>query len=328
MHGFAAIKGNLVWEQCPSSPLLEREVRVRIRASAVNRADILQLEGLYAPPPGESEILGLEMSGEIIDTGSAVQTLAKGDRVCALLGSGGYANHCTLDERRCIKIPTHLSFVEAAAIPESFFTAMVNVPQLKAGSTVLVRAAASGVGVALLQYSRAKLSALSEEASPSPSKSKVVGLVSSHDKVIKLQALFPDCKIFDSEEAIIEAVGLHSVDTIFNLVGGKTFVSDVRFAAFGGHIILLATLAGRTSELDIGQVLKKNLTITGSTLRTRSQEEKIALTERFKNEVLPLFENKSLHPVIDRIFALPDARQAIRYVEQRKNVGKVVLRVP
>jgi len=320
MRGLVAVKGNLIWEQGGSEPLREAQVQVKIHATAVNRADILQLAGLYPPPAGESEILGLEMAGEVIEIGPRVTTLKKGSRVCALLGSGGYASHCTIDERRCIPIPHDFSYEQAAAIPESFITALANLPQfpdqLSDNANVLVRAAASGVGVAFLQL------ALSRSIH-----SNVYGLVGSEEKASKLQNLFPKTKIFYSEDSLIESTGNDYFTSIINLVGGKTVTNDIRLAAPTGTITLLATLAGRTADLDISQVLKKRLTITGSTLRARSVEEKIALTTRFTKELLPLFEKKVLIPVIDKIFPLLEADKAIKYVEQRKNVGKVILKV-
>jgi len=300
----------LVWGEAPDPVPLPGEVVVRVRATAVNRADLLQSQGKYPPPPGASEILGLEAAGEVEGTG---------ERVFFLLAGGGYAEKVAVPGSMLMPIPRRLSFAEAAAIPEAWFTAYLNLFQeggLKAGERVLVHAAASGVGTAAIQ--------LAKRAGAS-----VVATARSAEKCGALLALGADLAVDTSRQEFLSLIeqtfGKESVDLVLDSVGGPLLAPNLRALRRGGRVVLIATMAGRSAEIDLRIVLANRLRIIGSTLRSRPLEEKTALTAAFVRDVLPGLVDGSLLPVVDRSYPLHEAAEAHRRMAANQNVGKIVL---
>jgi tumor protein p53-inducible protein 3 len=300
----------LVWGEAPDPVPGLGEVVVRVRATAVNRADLLQAQGKYPPPPGASEILGLEAAGEVEGTG---------ERVFFLLAGGGYAEKVAVPRSMLMPIPRSLSFAEAAAIPEAWFTAYLNLFQeggLKAAERVLVHAAASGVGTAAIQ--------LAKRAGAS-----VVATARSAKKCVALVALGADLAVDTSREEFLSRIeqtfGKESVDLVLDPVGGPLFAPNLKALRRGGRVVLIASMAGPSAEIDLRIVLAKRLRIIGSTLRSRPVAEKIDLTAAFVRDVLPGFVDGSLVPVVDRSFPLSAAAEAHRRMAGNENVGKIVL---
>ena len=302
----------LVFGEAPEPALRDGEVLVRVRATAVNRADLLQAAGKYPPPAGESEILGLEAAGVVEGTD---------ERVCFLLPGGGYAGKVAVPRGMLMPMPGDLSFEEAAAIPEAWFTAYLNLFRegaLAAGEVVLVHAAASGVGTAAIQ--------LAKDAGAS-----VVATIRSAAKAEALAALGADLVVEtttrDFAEAVEERFGKSSVGLVLDPVGGANLARNVRVMARCGRLVLIATMGGGSAELDLRAVLTKRLRLVGSTLRARALAEKIDLTSAFVRDVLPGFADGRFRPLVDSVFPLERAAEAHRRMAQNANVGKIVLTV-
>lgn len=302
----------LVFGEVPEPALRDGEVLVRVRATAVNRADLLQAAGKYPPPAGESEILGLEAAGVVEGTD---------ERVCFLLPGGGYAEKVAVPRGMLMPMPADLSFEEAAAIPEAWFTAHLNLFRegaLAAGEVVLVHAAASGVGTAAIQLAR--------DAGAS-----VVATVRSAAKAEALAALGADLVVDttarDFAEAVEERFGKSSVGLVLDPVGGVNLARNVRVMARCGRLVLIATMGGGSAELDLRAVLTKRLRLVGSTLRSRALAEKTDLTSAFVRDVLPGFADGRFRPLVDSVFPLDRAAEAHRRMAENANVGKIVLTV-
>ncbi len=302
----------LVFAEAPEPALRDGEVLVRVRATAVNRADLLQAAGKYPPPAGESEILGLEAAGIVEGTD---------ERVCFLLPGGGYAEKVAVPRGMLMRIPGDLTFEQAAAIPEAWLTAYLNLFRegaLAAGEVVLVHAAASGVGTAAIQ--------LAKDAGAS-----VVATVRSAEKAGPLATLGADLVVDttarDFAEAIEERFGKSSVGLVLDPVGGATLAGNVRVMTRCGRLVLIATMGGATAELDLRAVLSKRLRIVGSTLRARALAEKTDLTAAFVRDILPGFAEGRFRPLVDSVFPLEKAAEAHRRMAANLNVGKIVLTV-
>jgi len=300
----------LVFGEAPEPVPREGEVLVRVRATAVNRADLLQAAGKYPPPPGESEILGLEAAGVVEGTE---------ERVCFLLPGGGYAERVSVPRTMLMRIPPGLSFESAAAIPEAWFTAYLNLFRegaLAAGEVVLVHAAASGVGTAAIQ--------LAKDAGAS-----VVATVRSAAKAAALAELGADLVVDttarDFAEAVEERYGRNAVGLVLDPVGGATLAGNVRVLSRCGRLVLIATMGGGAAELDLRAVLTKRLRLVGSTLRARAIAEKADLTAAFVRDVLPGFADGRFRPLVDAVFPLARAADAHRRMAANANVGKIVL---
>ena len=313
--------GVLAPGQLPDPVPRAGEVLIGVHATAVNRADIMQRRGLYPPPPGASEILGLEAVGEVVEVAPGTDTdLQPGDRVMCLVGGGGYAELLTAPASNCIRIPAGMSWTDAAAIPEVFITAfqgLVRLGGLQAGDVALVHSIASGVGTAAAQVCRAV-------------GARCIGTSRSAERA---QAGAP----WGAEGIGVGAEGFaarvlamtdgHGADVILDLVGAKYLHDNVACLAREGRIVLTGMVGGRTGELDMGALLARQGTIVGSTLRGRSAEEKAVIMSEFAEWAMPLFVDGTLQPVIDRVMALDDAAAAHRQVEDDAAVGKVVLLV-
>jgi tumor protein p53-inducible protein 3 len=310
---------NLALRDVPDPLVGENQILVDIRATALNRADLLQRRGVYPPPKGESEILGLECAGVVAETGPGVSAVKRGDRVMALLAGGGYAEKVVIHERMAIPIPEGLSFEEAAAIPEAFLTAreaLFTLGQLAPGAHVLVHAAAGGVGSAGVQLARehgAKVIATAGD----PGKLEHVAKLGAHTLVnYKTQDFVAEAK---------RATGGAGVDVVLDFIGGAYWEKHAQCLAIGGRCVVIGLLGGTTAEVNLGLLLMKRHQILGLVMRSQPLNNKIAITARFIRESLPLFSERRLVPVIDQVFPLAEATAAHERMEQNKNVGKIVL---
>jgi NADPH2:quinone reductase len=296
------------------------EVRVRVRATAINRADLLQRMGHYpAPPDAPADIPGMEFAGEIDALGPGALDLKVGDRVFGLCGGGSYAEALVSHQRMVVKMPPHLSFTEAAAVPEAFITAwdaMVTQAGLAAGETVLIHAAGSGVGTAAVQIARA-IGARSVGTARSAAKLEPARPLGLDHAVIAEGGRFA--------AAVTEATG--PVDVVLELVGGGYLAEDLLCVKPLARIALVGLLAGARAELDLAAILRRRLRLFGTVLRARPLEEKIAATQAFARHVVPLLERRALAPVVGRVFPLASAAEAHAYVASNEGFGKVVLEV-
>ena len=298
------------------------EVRVRVRATAVNRADLLQRMGVYPAPPGSpSDIPGLEYAGEIDALGDGVTGLAIGDRVFGLVGGGAYAEHLVTHAATVARMPASLSFTDAAAVPEAFLTAydaMVVQARLSAGETVLVSAVGSGVGTAAVQIARA-IGARS------------IGTARSADKLEKARALGMDEGVeaksgaFASE--VLRLTGGRGVEVVLELVGGKYVEEDLGCLAQRGRLVLVGLLAGMRADVDLGLVLRKRLEVRGTVMRARPLEEKIAAAQILDRQLAPLFARGALKPIVHRVLPLAEAAEAHAQMAASDLFGKIVLRL-
>jgi len=306
----------------PSPSPSRGEVRVRVRATAVNRADLLQRMGAYPAPPGApKDIPGLEYAGEVDALGEDVTELAVGDRVFGLVGGGAYAEQVVVHAREAVRMPTVLSFAEAAAIPEAFITAydaMVTRGRLASGESVLVSAVGSGVGTAAVQLVRA-LGARS------------LGTARTEDKLARARALGLDegivVKGASFADAVRERTNGEGVDLVLELVGGPYVAEDLACVRTKGRIVLVGLMAGAQAELNLGMLLRKRAELSGTVLRARPIEEKIAAARAFERHVVPLFAGGKLTPVVDRTLPLAEAGRAHEVVAANETFGKVVLSI-
>lgn len=311
----------LEWREVPDVEFGDQEVLVDVRATAVNRADLLQARGLYPPPPGESSILGLEMSGVVAETGASVQDWKPGDRVCALLAGGGYAERVPVHQDMLIRIPASWSFNDGAAIPEVWLTAFVNLfleGELKAGETVLIHAGASGVGTAAIQLAR-------------ENGSVVFSTAGTDEKVARCKALGAaaiNYKKTDYGEEVTIRIGAPGVDLILDPVGGPYLERNLALLKEHGRLVIIGALGGPSAVADLGAVLSRSIRIIGSRLRPRALSEKIEITRAFIERFWPDMVEGRLVPVIDRVFSVEEAEEAHRYVQENRNIGKVILEIP
>lgn len=296
------------------------EVRVRVRATAINRADLLQRAGGYPAPFGDpADIPGLELSGEVEAVGPFVERLKVGDRVFGLVGGGAYAEYITAHERTLAIVPDGITLDDAAAIPEAFITAYDAIRQgeLRGGEALLVHAVGSGVGTAAAQLGRA-LGAF------------VIGTARTADKLERAKKLGMDHGIAVTDGTFateVNRVVPGGAAVTLELVGGAYLNEDLKATRPKGTIVLIGLLAGARAELELGLVLRKRLQVRGTVLRARPLEEKIAAMRTFETEVVPLLARGKVAPVIDRVMKLEDAAEAHRYVATNAGFGKVVLSV-
>lgn len=298
-----------------------KEVLVSVKASALNRADLLQRKGFYPAPKGFPErILGLEFAGEVAEIGESVKDFNVGDRVFGITAGGAQAEFLLSDESLLAAIPANLSFVEAAAIPEAFITAhdaIFTNGNLREGETLLIHAVGSGVGLAALQLAKAK-------------NIKVFGTSRTSDKLAQCKKFGLDEAILSGEETnfaeiIKEKNDGKGVDVILDLVGAANFQENLESLNLKGRIILVGTTSGAKAELNFSQVMSKRLKIIGTVLRSRPTTEKAEATRKFAAEVVPLFVGGTLKPNIDKIFKIDEIRQAHEYLESNASFGKVIL---
>jgi len=311
----------LTWEEVPDITRGPEEVLVDIKATAVNRADLLQAMGAYPPPAGESEIIGLEMAGVIAAVGDAAEGWKIGDRVLALLPGGGYAQQVAVHPQMLIRLPDSWSFADGAAIPEAWLTAFSNLfleGDLKPGERVMIHAGASGVGTAGIQMAR------SAEAD-------VIITAGSQAKLEACRelgaSLAVNYKTQDFFEAVMDATDSQGVDLILDPVGAAYLSRNLNLLRINGRLVNIGLLSGSTAELNLGAVLGKSLRIIGTRLRARPLAQKIIITQKFKERFWPLLEAGRIKPVIDKVFPIADAQAAHAYVRENRNIGKVILEV-
>lgn len=298
------------------------EVRVRVRATAVNRADLLQRAGAYPAPPGAPpDIPGLEHAGEVDAIGEGVSDLAVGDRVFGLCGGGGYAEALVVHARELARIPGGMTFTEAAAIPEAFVTAwdaLVVQAGLCAGERVLIHAAGSGVGTAAIQVARAV-------------GARVVGTARTRDKLDRARPFGLDEAVLVEDDAfataVLGATGGQGADVVLELVGGAYLAEDLLCVAPRARIVLVGLLAGARAELDLRTLLHRRVRLMGTVMRARPLEEKIAAAQQLARHLAPLFDRRTLVPVVDRVMPLARAAEAHALVASNRTFGKVVLEV-
>jgi NADPH2:quinone reductase len=297
------------------------QIRVRIRASALNRADILQRRGNYPAPAGSPEdIAGIEYAGEVDSLGKGATMWTIGDRVMGIVGGGGHAEYVCVHEREAMRVPRSMSAEDAAAIPEAFLTAydaLFNRLHVRLGETVLIHAVASGVGTAALQI------ALVAGA-------RTVGTSRSAEKLDRAKQLgleiAIDASLGDWAAGVEAAIGPEQVQAVIDLVGGGYLEGNLRVAASRGRIVIVGLTAGAIAPFNMGVLLRKRLTIVGTTLRARPLEEKIAVAREFDQFAVPLFEAGRLKPVVDRVFPFDQISAAHELMESNQTFGKVVLR--
>lgn len=296
------------------------EVLIRVYASGVNRPDVVQRLGLYPAPPGASDLPGLEVAGEIVGLGEDVRQFKVGDKVCALLPGGGYAQFATADAGSCLLVPGDLSFEEAAAIPETFFTVWHNVFErgaLAAGETLLVHGGSSGIGTAAIQA--AKLMG-----------TKVVTTAGSTEKCEACLKLGADVAINYRTQDFVEVVrGLPSkgVDVVLDMVGGDYLGRNLKCLKPDGRLVIIAFLNGAKGEADLSAVMMKRLTITGSTLRARDLGFKANVAKAVQTALWPAFAKRQIAPLIHTVLPLAKAAEAHRLMESSAHIGKIVLKI-
>lgn len=301
------------------------ELLIRVRASGVNRPDVLQRLGHYAPPPGSSDIPGLEVAG-VVESGDAAALaeagIRVGDRVCALLAGGGYAQWCVAPVVQCLPVPEGLSDVQAASLPETFFTVWSNVfdrGRLQAGESLLVQGGSSGIGVAAIQLARAF-------------GATVIATAGSQEKCAACLALGAqhaiDYKTQDFVAEIKRITAGRGVDVVLDMVAGDYVAREVECLAEDGRLVIIAVQGGVKSSLNAGLVLRRRLTITGSTLRPRAVPFKGAIARALRERVWPLLAAGTLRPVVHSQFAAADASQAHALMESNRHIGKIVLTWP
>jgi NADPH2:quinone reductase len=297
------------------------ELLIRVEAAGVNRPDVMQRLGKYPPPPGASDIPGLEIAGTIVSAGADARRWNVDDRICALVPGGGYAEYCVAPAVQCLPIPGGLDAVAAAAIPETFFTVWTNVferGRLAAGERLLVHGGASGIGTTAIQLARA-FGAI------------VFATAGSDDKCAACRALGAAIAINYRTQDFVEMVRTETsaagVNVILDIVGGEYFARNIECLAMNGRLVQIGLMGGAKTELNLTAVLQRRLTITGSTLRARSVAEKGALAREVETHVWPLLAAGRVAPVIDRVFPLDQAAEAHRRLESGEHVGKIVLSV-
>lgn len=298
------------------------QVLVRVRATALNRADTLQRQGQYPPPPGESDVLGLELAGEVEAVGSAVTTIAVGERVFGLVGGGGYAEKAVIDARMAMPIPEGWSFAQAAAVPEVYFTAQETIftlAGLQRDETILIHAGASGVGTAGIQMARETGATVLVTAGSAEKIQRCVELGATAGCNYKEQ---------DFAEWVQHTTNGKGVDVIEDFIGAAYWDKNLKSLTLGGRLVLVGVMGGVKVETNLGLILRKRLQVFGSVLRARTLADKIDITRRFQANWLPLLSAGRVRPIIDCRFPLERAAEAHQYMEDNKNFGKIILEVP
>jgi NADPH:quinone reductase len=299
--------------QAPYPEPMAGEVVIRVRAAGVNRPDLLQREGLYPPPPGAPDTLGLEVAGDIVVPAGRWKT---GDRVCALLGGGGYAEYAVADARHVLPIPAGMEFIQAAALPETIFTVYANVFEhgaLKPGECLLVHGATSGIGVAAIQMAKA-------------AGARVLATARGIDKATRAAMLGADIAIDALTQDFGEiAKDFGGIDVALDMVGAPYFDATLDALNQDGRIVYIAALGGPVLQVPVLSLMRKRAVITGSTLRSRSADEKARLAGEVERVVWPWLADDRVRAVVDRTFPLEQAAQAHAYLERGQHTGKVVL---
>lgn len=314
---------NLVWTDVADPIIREEEVLVKIHAAALNRADLLQRQGKYPSPPGCPEWMGLEISGEIMKTGSAVSNWQVGDKVCALLGGGGYAEYVAVKEDMLMPIPKGLSMVEAAALPEAYATSYLNLfieGHLEKGQTAFIPAGASGLASVAIPLAKAF-------------GARVITTVRSQEKAEKIKSLGADVIINTTTEDVAAVLAREEqngtpVNVSMDCLCGQTLGKSLPYMARGGYWIVISTLAGVETNVLLRPLMTKGLHLVGSMLRNRTPEFKAYILGELVKNVWPKIESGQIKPSIYKVLPIREAEQAHAILEQSENIGKVVLTIP
>ena len=295
------------------------EILIKVAAAGVNRPDVLQRSGHYPVPKDASDLPGLEVAGEVLETGSAVTSWKKGDPVCALVNGGGYAEYCAVPQVQALPVPKNLTLIEAASLPETFFTVWGNVydrARLQPGESLLVQGGTSGIGVTAIQMAAA-------------TGNRVFATAGSDEKCAACVRLGAERAINyrteNFEKEILAATGGKGVNVILDMVGGDYVPKELKCLADDGRLVFIAYLRGAKTELSIDAVLRRRLTITGSTLRPRSVEFKGQLAKSLRERIWPLIEAGKIQPQVYKTFPLEQAAEAHRLMESSQHIGKIVL---
>ena len=308
---------SLVWSEVPDPVLESEKVIIDIHATAVNRADLLQREGQYPPPPGWPEWMGLEAAGVISAVGEKVSNLKVGDKVCALLGGGGYAEKVAVPSGMVLPIPEGLSMAESSAIPEVFATSYLNLcieGGMKDGDTVFIQAGASGLGMAAIQLAKAM-------------GAKVVTTVGSEDKAEFVRKLGADVVIDRKKENIAAVMAEHPADIAMDCVAGPGLGACLETMARGGRWVVIATLGGTMTEIDMRKFFKQGTKLIGSTLRSRTPEMKGEIMAGIKSKLWDSFSSGSIRSFIYKSLPISEAEEAQAILQRNENIGKVVLTI-
>lgn len=305
-----------------SPPLpIETQLLVDVKATALNRADLIQRRGGYPPPQGESDILGLEIAGTVSAVGASVTEFNKGDRVFGLVGGGGYAEQAIIDCRMAMIIPDQWSFEEAAAVPEVFFTANENIftlGELTRDETILIHAAGSGVGSAGIQIA-------------SHAGARVFITAGTSEKINNCMQLGAKAGInYKQSDFVVEIDRLtnrEGVDVVLDFIGAPYLKRNLKILKTKGRLLQVGLMGGSEAAIDLGTVMRKRLRIIGSVMRPQSLDEKIAITHRFVERWLPELKTGTLQPVIDKVFPMDQVRDAHEYMEANRNFGKIILKI-
>ena len=292
------------------------QIRIRVLAAGVNRPDIVQREGRYPPPPGASDLLGLEVAGEIDAMGDNVTRWALGDRVCALLGGGGYAEYVVVDARHALPVPEGLDFIQAAALPETAFTVFANVFEgggLKAGETLLIHGATSGIGVMAIQMAKA-------------AGARVIATSRGAAKTQAALALGADVSLDATADDLLAAIKAEGgADVVLDMVGAAYAELNLNALKPGGRWVVIATLTGALAQIDLMRVMLKRIVLTGSTLRSRHADEKARLAAAVEQTVWPWVASGQVQAKAEATFPLEEAAAAHQHLEAGSHVGKIVL---
>lgn len=295
---------------------------IRVRAAGVNRPDVLQRRGMYPVPPGASDLPGLEIAGEIIAGDLRDSGFKVGDAVCALVQGGGYAEFCVADLALCLPVPEGWSMTEAASLPETLFTVWSNLidrAALQPGETVLLHGGSSGIGVTAIQLLKARGHTVFVTAG-SDEKCQACRDLGADYAIDYKQQRF--------EEVVLELTQQRGVDVILDMVAGSYLARDIKCLADDGRIVVIALLGGSKAELDVSQILRRRLQITGSTLRPRHLAFKAAIAQALRREVWPLLPGRTIKPVVFQTYQLAQAAAAHGLMEQGHHIGKIILQVP
>ena len=314
-------EGVLSWEECAAPAPGHNEILIRVQATAINRADLMQRRGLYPPPPGASRIMGLECAGEVVEVGPDCHRYRAGDRVCALLAGGGYAELAAVHEGSVLPIPGGLDYQAAAALPEVFATAWLNLfmqAGLQPGEKVMIHAGASGVGTTAIQLCRAFGSPCFVTLGSQDKLDACLALGASAGAVRHDGPFLEKAREFADEDGI---------DVILDPVGAGYFRDNLKLLAIGGRLILIGLMSGARTEIDLALLMMKRASVIGSTLRARPVEEKAEIMAQLEARVWPKIASGDIRPVIDAIFPITQVSEAQSLVASDKTTGKVVLTV-
>lgn len=307
-------------EERPRPVPLSHEVLIKVAAAGINRPDVFQRKGNYPPPPGApQDIPGLEIAGIIEAVGDNVTQWQPGDRVCALVIGGGYAEYCTAPEGSCLRVPENLTLVEAASLPETFFTVWSNVfdrGHLKPGESLLVHGGSSGIGVTAIQIAKALGSTVYVTAG-SEAKCRFCEQLGANKAI--------NYKKENFAEAIAQLTEGHGLDVILDMIGGDYTPDNLKALANEGRLVMINSMNGKDVQVDLSVVMRKRLNITGSMLRPRDVEFKAAIAKQLKKHVWPLLANGNIKPVIQQVFPASEAAQAHQLMESSEHIGKIVL---